>query len=195
MKLVALFAVALTCAATALSGGPARAQSAESELQACVASSSGRVRIVPTGAACKTRETLRLLALAPGPSGCQVKARLTLPGVVGEGPNGTIELFTYEVAIEGPAAAGGPPTLSPLEVTKPSDSASIALFQAALLGTHFTTGRLEVLGAGGVVATTYDLTDLIVASFTLASASPCESSSPTEDLSFSFATLALVPPS
>ena len=191
MKNAALLAVAL--AASVLSGGPARAQGTESELQACVASSSGHLRIVPAGTACKARETPRSLALAPGPDACRVVARLSLPGVVGEGPNGTIELFAYKVAVEGPAAAGGPPTLSPLEVTKPSDSASIALFQAALLGTAFATGRLEVLGAGGVVAATYDMTTVMVASFTLLSTPPCPASSPTEDLSFSFATLALGP--
>ena len=151
------------------------------------------MRIVPAGAACKARETARSLALTPGASGCRVVARLTLPGVVGEGPNGTIELFGYNVAVEGPAAAGRPPTLSPLGVTKATDSTSVALFQAALLGTPFATGRLEVLGAGGVVATTYDLTNVLVASFSLASSPPCATSSPTEDLSFSFATIVLVP--
>ena len=178
-------------AAAALSGGAALAQ--DSELQACVANDSGRVRIVPAGAACKARETARSFALAPGPTTCRVVARITLPNVVGEGPNGAIELFAYKVAVEGPAAAGGPPTLSPLEVTKATDSASIALFQAALLGTPFATGRLEVLGAGGVVATTYDLTTVMVASFALDSSPPCATSSPTEDVSFSFATLALAP--
>jgi hypothetical protein len=193
MKSAALLAVAL--ATSGLSGGPARAQGAETELQACVASRSGHLRIVPAGAACKARETARSLALAPGPAACRVVARLTLPSVVGEGPNGAIELFAYKVAIAATGVAGGPPTLSPLEVTKPTDSASVALFQAALLGTPFPTGRLEVLGAGGVVATTYDLTTVMVASFTLASSAPCPSSSPTEDLSFSFATLALGPAS
>jgi hypothetical protein len=40
---------------------------------------------------------------------------------------------------------------------------------------------------------TYDLTSVMVASFGLASSPPCTSSSPTEDLSFSFAAIALVP--
>jgi hypothetical protein len=191
MKEAALFALAL--AAAGLAGGPVRAQTGESELQACVANRSGRVRVVLPGAACEKRETARLLALAPGPSGCKVVARLTLQGIVGEGPNGSIELFAYAVDVQGPASAGGPPTFSPLEVTKLSDGASVALFQAALLGTHIATGRLEVLGAGGVVATTYDLTDLLVASVQLGGSSPCTSSSPTENVSLAFATLALVP--
>jgi type VI protein secretion system component Hcp len=72
------------------------------------------------------------------------------------------------------------------------DNASVALFQAALAGTHFATGRLELLGAGGVVAKTYDLTDVLVASVKLG-ASPVCPQSLTEDLSFSFATLALAP--
>lgn len=88
MKHAALVVVAAL--ATASAGGPVRAQSAESELRACVANSSGRMRIVPEGVACRTRETSRLLALAPGPSVCRVVARLTLEGVMGWGRGRTV---------------------------------------------------------------------------------------------------------
>jgi hypothetical protein len=67
MKSAALFAVA-ALAATGLAGGPARAQSAESELQACVASSSGRVRIVPR-LRLWAHETARLAPRGPPPAG------------------------------------------------------------------------------------------------------------------------------
>jgi hypothetical protein len=185
--------LAVALVAAAFAGPPASAQSVESELQACVANASGRVRVLPTGATCKARETARLLALAPGPAGCRVVARLTLQGIAGEGPNRSIALFAYAVDVQGPAA-GGPAVFSPLEVTKALDAASVALFQAALLGTHLASGRLEVLGAGGVVATAYDLADVLVASVALGGSSPCTSPSPTEDVTLAFASLALAPP-
>jgi hypothetical protein len=189
MRGTALVAVAGALAAAALALEPARAQSADAALQACVANDSGRLRVVPAGAACKTRETSRLLALAPDASACRVVARLTLPNVAGEGPGGAMNLYAYEVAVDAAALAGGPPTFSPLEVTKTLDSASVALFQAAVAGTHFATGRLEVLGSGGVVSQAYDLTDVLVASVKLGVSPRCPESL-TEDLSFSFATLA-----
>lgn len=84
----------------------------------------------------------------------------------------------------------GPATISALTVTKPLDKASATLFQGAVQGNPFATATFEVFGpVPPMVATTYDLTTVLISSLTQGSPSRCVTAVPTEDVALSFGTI------
>lgn len=191
------------------------AQTEDPTINACVVTATGRVRIVDAAGACKRRE--RPLAWnvegpagaagqdgPPGPQGdtgmpgssgpppCQAVGRLSLAGITGDGPGGTMTVHAYHVAVEPGPIAGGPPTIVDFSVTKPIDSASPALAQATLQGTIAATGRLEIFGADHVtVVTTYDLTMVFISGFATGNATVCTSAVPVDTLSLTPGTLSV----
>lgn len=195
-------------AAAAVLGGarPVPAQ-VDPSIHACALNAGGRLRVLAAGASCKRAEHAVTWAVDgpqgpkgdPGPAGeagppaCRGIGRLTLPGVMGDGAGGTMTSYAYQVTVQANTdPAGGPPTISALTVTKPLDKASPTLFQAAVLGTPFATAKLEVFGpAPPTVATTYDLTTVLISAVTQGSTTRCTAEVPTEDVSLSFGTIAV----
>ena len=201
--------IVLLCGIVALAS-PVGAQTDEASIQACVAADSGRVRIVEPGATCKRRERpLTWAAAGPtgpqgppgdaGPTGaaqpaCRVVARLTIPGISGEGTGGSMDVVAYAAGIDPNSdPAGGPPVISDVEATKGLDAASPQLFGAAILGTPFPTATLEVFGPGGVVALRYSLTAVLVASVHQGVAGDCSLDRPFEELALSFGAIVVSP--
>jgi len=199
----------------ALLASSAAAQIGDTSVHACVASGSGRLRIVDTSVACKRRERALTWAIAgptgapgapgaQGPQGdagapggglpdCHVIGRLTIPGIMGEAAGGSIDVFAFHLAVEPNAdPAGGPPMISDLVVTKALDKASPQLFHAAVLGTPFASAELEVFGPGGVVSNRYSLTSVLVASV-IQGPSRCTAELPVEDVSLAFGAVMVSP--
>ena len=200
--------VAALCASVALAS-PVEAQTDQTTVQACVANATGRVRIVESAAACKRREEPLVWAVAgasgpqgppgdPGPAGdaqsaCRVVARLSLPGIVGEGSGGSIDVVAYSAGVDPNTDPFGPPVPSEVGATKGVDAASLQLFNAALLGTPFASATLEVFGAGGVVALRYTLTSVTVSSFHQGITAPCALDRPFEEVTLAFGAIAVSP--
>lgn len=200
--------IVLLCGMVMLAS-PIAAQTDAPSIEACVADS-GRVRIVEPGAACKKRERSLAWAAAgptgpqgppgdPGPTGaaqpdCRVVARLTLPGINGEGAGGSMDVVAYTAGVD-PSSdpAGGPPETADVKTTKGIDAASPQLFTAAVQGTPFPSATLEVLGPGGVVALRYSLTAVLVASVHQGVAAPCSLDRPFEEVTLAFGTIAASP--
>lgn len=202
-------------AASLLAATSALAQTPGAAINACVATPTGRVRVVDAAGACKRKE--RSLAWnaegpagapgtdgasgprgdpgAPGSNGpppCQAVGRLFIAGIMGEGAGGTMTVYAYHVAVEPGPIAGGPPNVVDFSVTKPIDAASPALALATVQGTVAPTGRLEIFGADHVtVVTTYNLGIVTLSSFMTGTLAPCSSTVPTDTLSLSFATLSI----
>jgi type VI protein secretion system component Hcp len=203
----------------ALMASSAAAQTGDASIHACVASGSGRLRVIETGGACKRRERALTWAIAgptgtpgtpgvpgeQGPQGqagqpgtgspdCHVTGRLTLPGIMGEGAGGSIDVLAFQLAVEpNTDPAGGPPTISDLVVTKALDKASPQLFQAAVLGTPFASAELEVFGAGGVVSNRYSFTNVLVAAVIIGPFPRCTAELPVEDVSLAFGAVTVSP--
>jgi hypothetical protein len=191
-----------------LATSSAYAQATGAEIDACVATATGRVRILDAGGVCKRKErALSWNAQGPagtpgttglqgpqgdpgasGPSGppsCRTVGRLTIAGIVGDGAGGTMAVYAYHVALEA-APVGGPPAIVDFSVTKPIDKASPALAQAMVAGTIAPTGKLEIFAADGItVVTTYDLAMVAISSLTGGSSSACTSDLPVDTLSLS----------
>ncbi len=201
--------MALPCGMVALAS-PVAAQTDAASIQACVAADSGRVRIVEPGAACKRRERpLAWAAAGPtGPQGppgdpgrtgaaqpdCRVVARLTIPGISGEGSGGSMDVFAYSAGVDpNPDPAGGPPVTSDVAATKGLDAASPQLFTAASQGTPFPSATLEVFGPGGVVALRYSLAAVLVSSVHQGVVVPCSLDGSFEEVTLTFGTIAVSP--
>jgi len=187
------------------------AQTADTLINACVASAGGRVRVVDAGAACKRKEhPVSWNAQGPagepgapgqpgskgdpgepgasGPPPCRSIGRLTVAGITGDGPAGSMLVYAYRLAFQ--ASAGGPPTILEFSVTKPLDSASPDLAQAAIAGTITPTGKLEIFAADGVtVQTTYDFTMTIVSSLQTGTTSACSTDAPVDTVTLDVASL------
>jgi hypothetical protein len=187
------------------------AQTADTVVNACVATAGGRVRVIDAGAACKRKERpLSWNAQGPagdpgapgdtgpkgdpgdpgasGPPSCRVIGRLTVAGITGDGPVGSMLVYAYHLAFQ--ASAGGPPTILEFSVTKPLDAGSLGLAQAAIAGSIAPTGKLEIFAADGVtVQTTYDFTMAIVSSFQTETASVCATDRPIDTVTLDVATL------
>jgi len=201
--------IALLCGILALPSAVG-AQTDQASIQACVAAATGRVRIVEPGAACKRREQSLAWAVTgpsgpqgppgdPGPAGrdqpeCRVIARLSLPGISGEGAGGSMDLVAYAAGVDPNSdPAGGPPETSDVRATKLLDAASPQLFIAAVQGTPFPSATLEVFGAGGVVALRYALTSVLVASVHQGADAQCSIDRPFEEVTLAFGTIAVSP--
>ena len=187
--------------------GSAAAQTG-SQINACVMTATGRVRIVDGAGGCKKKEQSLSWAAAgtpgetgpqgppgtPGSNGpppCHAIGRLTLAGIVGDGAGGSMVVDAYHVALE-PAPVGGPPNVIDFTVTKPVDKASPAIAMDAVLGTPIATGMLEIFAADGVtVATTYTLGTVLISSFASGAPASCSIEIPTENVSLSFATIVI----
>ncbi len=187
--------------------GAAGAQS-DTQINACVMTATGRVRIVDAAGGCKKKEQSLSWAAAgasgetgpPGPPGtpgsngpppCHAIGRLTLAGIVGDGAGGSMVVDAYHVALE-PALVGGPPNVIDFTVTKPVDKASPVIAMDAVLGTPIATGTLEIFAADGVtVATTYTLGAVLISSFASGAPAACSIAIPTENVSLSFATIVI----
>jgi hypothetical protein len=123
-------------------------------INACVATASGRVRVVDAAGSCKRKEHPLAwntegpsgapgAAGQPGPKGdpgdpgssgpplCRAIGRLTIAGIVGDGAGGSMTVYAYHVAVE-PGLVGGPPTIVDFSVTKPIDAGSPGLALAAI---------------------------------------------------------------
>lgn len=98
-------------------------------------------------------------------------AFLKLEGIEGEstrsGFEGQIEVESVDFGAENPTSVGpgsgrgaGKVTLRPITITKLTDSASTALFQACCTGKHFPTAKVTFHRAGGDEAVDYLVWDL-----------------------------------
>jgi hypothetical protein len=197
----------LVLAMTGVLFGARRAAAQSDPFNACAANAGGRLRALAAGASCKRSERPVSWAASgaqgpqgdPGPPGdagppaCRAIGRLTLPGVVGEGAGGTMVAYAYEIDVtRNTDPAGGPPAISALRVTKSLDKASVVLFQAAVQGTPFASAKLEVFGpAPPAVATTYDLTSVVIASLTQGSPTRCTADVLPEDVALGFASVTI----
>jgi hypothetical protein len=206
MRTFILVGALLALVLTARSGEPQTA----SAIDACVAAGTGRVRIVGDAGSCKRKEHLLTWAVAgppgtpgtpgqkgdpgtPGSNGpppCTTVGRLTISGITGDGPGGSMAVLAYHVVLE--ATAGGPPNVTEFSVTKPLDKASPALAMQAIQGGIAATATLEIFAADHMtVATRYDLTNVAIASFTTGNPLTCASPDPTDTLSLQFTTIAV----
>jgi type VI protein secretion system component Hcp len=188
----------LALGAAVLPPSAARAGAGDAILHACVGNQSGRVRIVAAGAPCKDKEyPLAWLGTDPASGGvatCRVVARLTVAGITGENADGSIDLLSYQTGVL-VSVAGGSGRFDPLVVVKGLDQASPALFLATVNGNAHPTARIDVLAADGATITaTLDLGNVFVTAVKYAPHTPCEPL-PTEELTLSFATLAVSVPS
>jgi hypothetical protein len=180
-------------------------------INACVATAGGRVRVVDAGAACKRKErSLSWNAQGPagdpgtpgqpgpkgdpgdpatsGPPSCRTIGRLTVAGITGDGPTGSMLVYAYRLAFQ--PSAGGPPNILEFSVTKPVDAGSLGLAQAAIAGTIAPTGKLEIFAAdGATVQTTYTFTLAIVSSFQTETTSVCTTDRPVDVVTLDVATL------
>lgn len=205
-----MIGIALT-AVLVLESSLALAQTANDVINACVANTGGRVRVVDAGAACKRKERpLSWNAQGPagdpgtpgqpgpkgdtgdpGPSGtppCRAIGRLSIAGITGDGPGGSMMVYAYRLSFQ--PSAGGPPTILDFSVTKPLDSASPDLALAAIAGTIAPTGSLELFAADGVtVQTTYSFTLAVVSSLATGTTSACTADAPVDTLMLTVATL------
>ena len=180
-------------------------------IDACVTTGTGRVRIVDDAGSCKRKEhPVSWAAVGPtgvqgpkgdsgdpgtpgsnGPLPCFTVGRLSIAGVTGDGPGGSMIVVAYHVALE-PAAAGGPPTVVDFSITKPIDAASPMLALQAIQGTIAATATLEIFAADHVtVATRYDLGTVQITSLSSGSPTTCTSGAPTDTLSLQFATVSV----
>ena len=98
--------------------------------------------------------------------------RLTLAGLAGTGPGGSIEVrsLAWSNLVSGYDAAGGgkvpAPVWGDIAIAKAPDRASTALWKRAATGEHIASAELELLAPGATVPyATYTLSDVTVEGF------------------------------
>jgi type VI protein secretion system component Hcp len=111
------------------------------------------------------------IASPPAPRSSAPAGRLTLAGITGDGPGGTIEVrsIAWSNTVTAGAVGGGgapKPVFGDVQLTKAPDRSSAELWKHTATGQHMATGKLELLAPGaGAAYATYGFKDLTVKAF------------------------------
>ena len=189
-------------------------QAQDATIDACVGRS-GVLRVIEAGETCRKKERPLSWSVAgasgpvgpqgpPGPAGpaapevpaCTTRARLSITGITGPGPNGAMDVYAFSFGVQynpPPGAGTGTVDYGPVVVTKALDATSATLFTAAIEGLHFPQAKLEVLDAAGTsVVFTYTLDEVQI--ITVAQSTGTCDAPAVESIGLSFATITLNTP-
>ena len=140
------------------------------------------------------------------------EAFLAIPGIMGGGPNGWIQIYSWSVGASNPTNVGssgggtssGKVSLSDFSIGKLVDQSSPLLFQSILQGAIFPSATLTVKGPASLVTVTftnvtisgYNLDQNLPTNVTIAGPTPfpCppdQGSGPKESVSFNFGSLSI----
>jgi type VI secretion system secreted protein Hcp len=133
--------------------------------------------------------------------GTKVKGEATASGLTPA--TGWFEIFSFSWGASNPTTVGsgshglsaGKVSVSSFNVMKKSESASADLFQACCVGQHYPTAQVVMRKATGTsgkqqIFLQYDFTDVMVESIQWSGSSGGDDT-PTESLSFAFATVSI----